>query len=79
MMNMKMMSNEIKQMTVNLLLTFIQTDEAGQRDIYKCPRIRLTMSTRMIKMITVMILFLYSPHFVSSSVYLRFYESVQYD
>ena len=47
---MKMMLNEIKQMTVNLLLTFIQTDEAGQRDIYKCPRIRLTMSTRRINM-----------------------------
>ena len=78
MMNMKMMLNEIKQMTVNLLLTFIQTDEAGQRDIYKCPRIRLTMSTRRIKMITLMILYSYSPHFFVS-VYLRFNESVQYD
>ena len=51
-MEMKMMLNRIKQMTVNLLLTVIQTDEAGQRDIYKCPRIRLTTSTRMIKMMT---------------------------
>ena len=45
-----MVLNRIKQMTVNLLLTVIPTDEAGQRDIYKCPRIRLTTSTRMIKM-----------------------------
>ena len=49
-MKMKMMLSGIKQMTVNLLLTVIQTAEAGQRDIYKCPRIRGPTSTRMIKM-----------------------------
>ena len=51
---MKMMLNGIKQMTVNLLLTVIRTDEADQRDIYKCPWIRVAISTRMMmnKMIT---------------------------
>ena len=44
---MKMMLNRIKKMTVNLLLTVIRTDEADQRDIYKCPWIRVAISTRM--------------------------------
>ena len=42
------MLNRIKQMTVSLLLTVIQTDETSQRDIYKCLRIRLPASTTMI-------------------------------
>ena len=42
------MLNRIKQMTVSLLLTIIQTDETSQRDIYKCLRIRLPASTTMI-------------------------------
>ena len=53
----KLMLTEIKQMTVNLLLTVIQTDEAGQRDIYKCPRIRVATSTRMVRMMILKVVF----------------------